>query len=238
MLESLLEWDKEALVLLNMSGKHTAFGDFFIWMSTQTITWVPAFLTFLYVVIKNKTRESLLLIGVIVILFVLCDQISSSVIKPLVARPRPSQDPLVMNLLQYVNDYRGGQFGFLSSHAANAFGFATFSALLFRYKWYSLFVFLWATLHSYTRLYLGVHFPLDIIAGILLGLLIGSICFWIYQKAKLFIPRYDNFSSIKNRQFAKYTKTGFMITSIQLLLYSFSITLFCLLFCAWQMQKF
>jgi len=238
MIDSLLEWDREMLVFLNMSGKHTVFLDFFMWMVTQTIIWLPAFLTFFYVVVKDKKREALLIVGVTILLFLLCDQISSSIIKPLVARPRPGKDPLVMNLLQYVNNYRGGMYGYLSSHATNTFGFAIFSSMLFKYRWYSVIVFLWAALSSYSRLYLGVHFPLDIISGMLLGLLIGLFCYWLYRRTKRFIPQTDIGSSKNNIVLTGYTKSGFSVKGIWLSLYSLMVTLFCIVCFALQMRKF
>jgi undecaprenyl-diphosphatase len=238
MINSLLEWDREMLVFLNMSGHHSPFMDFFMWTTTQTFIWLPAFLVFFYAVVKDKKREALLIIGITILLFIMCDQISSSIIKPLVARPRPGKDPLVMNLLQYVNDYRGGRFGFLSSHAANSFGFAMFSSLLFRYRWYTLSAFLWAALCSYSRLYLGVHFPLDIIAGMVLGILIGWFCYWLYGKAKLFVPQGNSSLSQKHATFANCTKTDFSVKNIRLLLYSLGIILFCIIFSALQAHRF
>ena len=238
MINSLLEWDKEMLVFLNMSGHHTSFMDFFMWMVTQTLIWLPAFLTFFYVVVKDKKREALLIIGIIILLFVLSDQISSSIIKPLVGRLRPGRDPSIMNLFQYVNDYRGGKFGFLSSHAANSFGFAMFSSLLFRYRWYTMGAFLWAALCAYSRLYLGVHFPLDIISGMLLGILIGWFCYWLYGKARQFVPQSNSNFNQKNTTLANYTKSNFSIKNIRLLLYSLGIILFCIVYAAFQARKF
>ncbi len=238
MLESLLEWDREFLVFLNMSGNHTVFLDFFMWMVTQTFIWLPAFLAFFYVVVKGKKKEALLIVGVTILLFLLCDQISSSIIKPLVARPRPGKDPLVMDLLQYVNNYRGGRFGYLSSHAANTFGFAMFSSLLFKYRWYSIFAFLWAALCSYSRLYLGVHFPLDIISGMVLGLLIGWFCYWLVGRIRRFIPQSDTGLNKNRIVLTNYTKSGFSVKNIWFLLYTLILTLFCITCFALQMRKF
>jgi len=238
MIEALLEWDRETLIFLNMSGRHTIFMDFFMWMTTQTFTWLPAFLTFFYIVIKDKKREALLIIGVTILLFLLCDQISSSIIKPLVARPRPGRDPAVMDFLQYVNNYRGGAFGFLSSHATNTFGFAMFSSLIFRHKWYSATAFLWAALCSYSRIYLGVHFPLDIIAGMLLGITIGVFCYWLYGQTKKFVPQDSGNIIKKYALYDYYTQTGFSVRHIRILLYSLGVTLFCIGCFALQMEGF
>ena len=235
MLESLLAWDREALVFLNMSGKHTVFLDFFMWMVTQVLIWVPVFLALFYVLVKDKKREALLIIGIIILLFVLCDQISASVLKPWIGRLRPGKDPYVMDLLQYVNDYRAGKHGFPSSHATNSFGFALFTSLLFKYRWYTLFAFSWAVLCAYTRLYLGVHFPLDIIAGMLLGMLIGGFCYWLYTKTKRFFEPQSSKSNIVSKG---YTKSGFSIKNIWFLLYTLMVILFSIVCFALQMRKF
>lgn len=87
-------------------------------------------------------------------------------------RYRPSHNFDLQGLVHLVNGYSGGLFGFVSSHAANSFGIAIFTALFLKNKWYWIFILLWAVLVSYSRIYLGVHYPADIIGGMVLG------CFW------------------------------------------------------------
>lgn len=182
-MDELIRLDKEMMVALNMSGGHTLFWDNFMWMTTQILIWAPVIVMFLYIIFKTKGKDGLHTLLFIVLVFVLCDQVSSSILKPWVARLRPSRDPSVMNLLQYVYDYRGGQFGFPSSHAANSFGFAMFSSLLLKYRPYTIAAFVWAVICSYTRLYLGVHFPLDILVGTSLGLFFGWLCYFLYRRS-------------------------------------------------------
>jgi undecaprenyl-diphosphatase len=235
MFETFLEWDREALVWLNMGGSHTPFLDFFMWMTTQIFIWLPAFLTFFYVVIKDKKKETLLVAGAVVLVFFLCDQLTSNILKPLIARPRPSRDPLVMELLQYVNDYRGGRFGFPSSHAANSFGFAMVTSLLFRYRWYTAVAFSWAALCTYTRLYLGVHFPSDILVGMITGILVGWFCYWLYRKVRKVMPQYASPIYSPSRE---TTLSGFTISRIWMVILSLFAVFFCIMSCAFQAVKF
>ena len=99
----------------------------------------------------------------------LCDQFSSSVCKPFFERYRPARDPDFSSMVTIVNGYRGGMFGFFSSHAANAAGIVVYTALIFRNKLYAATAVLWALLTCYSRMYLGVHYPGDILAGLLWG---------------------------------------------------------------------
>jgi undecaprenyl-diphosphatase len=120
------------------------------------------------------------------ILVTLCDQISASIIKPCFARLRPTHHPDFMNLVQTVNGYRGGRYGFVSSHAANGFGAATFMALVYRYKWVTASVFLWALVSSYSRIYLGVHFISDILGGMALGVVLGVAVYYLcYRNGRM-----------------------------------------------------
>ena len=205
-MEQLLALDRDLMVSLNLSGSHTNFCDGFMWMTSQIAVWAPAILFLLYVLYKTKGKQALWIVLMIALVFLLCDQISSSLLKPWVARLRPSHDPLVMDSLQYVRDYHGGQFGFPSSHAANSFGFAVFSSLLFRYRFYTAFSLIWAALCAYSRIYLGVHFPGDILVGTLMGASIGFLCYFCYRK--WFGESFRSPNSL-------YTASGFLISDLQ-----------------------
>lgn len=186
MLEGILEYERNLFLWLN--GGHTLYWDHFFWMYSGKMVWIPLALFVLWIICyKRPWKESLLIILFIVLTITLCDQFASSVCKPLFTRFRPTRHPDFMDHVQTVinpltgSPYLGGRYGFISSHAANAFGFATFTIHLFRYRWYAYSIMLWGILMSYTRIYLGVHFISDIIPGILSGCFFGWFCFEIYR---------------------------------------------------------
>ena len=188
MLDQLIEWDKEVLFFLN--SFHTPWLDPVMLLITKTFFWLPlyAFLAFLF--FKNFKKEAWFILIGAAITILLCDQITSTLMKPYFARLRPSQDPSLVGLLHHVNGYKGGLYGFASGHAANTFGTAIFVWLTLRsvYKWIAL-IFVWAILMTYTRIYLGVHFPSDILVGGTIGLLCGYLSYHISQRLR---KRYNN----------------------------------------------
>jgi len=177
--ESLVTWDKSLFLTLN--GLHTTWMDHFMCLMSETVVWLPFFLFFLIFLIRNNQSKSLWLILTFALLITFTDQIASGVFKPLVERLRPTHDPSLANLVHIVNNYKGGSYGFFSSHSANVFAFAGLSLLLIRNWVYSVCILLWATLISYSRIYLGVHFPLDILTGAVFGLLSSVGFYYLYN---------------------------------------------------------
>lgn len=152
-------------------------------MYTITQLWfsIPLFIFWLIFVLKKSTTKKITLILVsLVVLIVLTDQ-SSNQVKHAVKRYRPSHNLEIQELVHSVNNYKGGQYGFFSSHAANTFGVATFLCLLFndRKLIFKYHFFIWAIVVSFTRIYLGVHYPSDIFVGMLDGILVGFVVFKI-----------------------------------------------------------
>lgn len=190
-LSTISEADRDLLTTINFDGP-TGY-DFFWAMYTDKWTWIPFMLVVVYCLLRpGNWRHRLLMVGSVALLFVLSDFVVSSFIKNIICRPRPSHDPAVMNLLSYVNDYRGGAYGFPSNHASNGFAAATFLALLLRNRWVTLSAFLWAIGSCYSRMYLGVHYPTDILCGAMLGIVFAIIIFFLYKKAakRLALPPY------------------------------------------------
>ena len=209
-IQQLIGFDQE--LLLKINGSDSLFWDGFMWMATNKLTWIPMAIALLYVIFKNnKIKEAFLLIGLIILVITLADQISSGFCKPYFARFRPTQDPELMYQIDVVNGYRGGTYGFTSSHAANTFGVALFLSLVMRSWSLSIILFIWAALNAYSRMYLGVHYPGDIFFGTLTGLGSGILMYLLYnylQKKLLTQPVY-----ISNQ----YTSSGYLISDIHLL---------------------
>jgi undecaprenyl-diphosphatase len=183
MLEFLLELDQKAFFILN--GFHTPWLDQVMFWISKTEFWIPLYAGLIFLIIKNYKKQSWIIIGCIVLTIALADQITSTGMKPFFQRLRPTRDPELKELVHTVNGYKGGKYGFASSHAANTMGIAFFLWLLFgkRYRWmWSLFI--WATVVAYSRIYLGVHYPGDILVGMMLGLLSGYFGFWLSEKLK------------------------------------------------------
>ena len=180
--ESLLLLGKNLFLAIN--GFHSSFWDGVMFGISAKFTWVPLYVAVLAVIIKNWKRESIWLVIALVGCIIISDQIASGLIKELVQRLRPSHAPELRNMVHLVNGYSGGQFGFVSSHAANTFGFAFLSSTLFKNRKYTSVIFCWAVLVSYSRMYLGVHYPLYILGGALVGVLAALACYYAIIKLR------------------------------------------------------
>ena len=171
---------------LAINSCHSPFFDNFFYIYTQTWTWIPAILVLLVWMWRKWGVRSLYVVAGIALCILLSDQISSSLLKPLVARLRPTYNPEIADLIHTVNGYRGGRYGFVSSHAANAATFVTFTALIFRNRYYSILLSLLAFLTAYSRVYLGVHYVGDVLCGALIGVLVGM---GVYFALKLLLNK-------------------------------------------------
>lgn len=168
-IQTISDWDKSAFLYLN--GHHNDLMDYVMTLFTLTPTWLLFYGVTLYIIVHKYGRKSVPVIIGLILILLLSDQISN-IFKHSVMRLRPSNDPAIAPLT-HIFFNKGGSYGFVSAHAANAFSFATFSTLLFRSKRYAVFIFLWAICIAYTRIYLGVHYPGDILGGMVVGTLVG-----------------------------------------------------------------
>lgn len=146
-----------------------------MWHIAGKLEWIPLYIILLLLIIVRFKKQSAWIILAIIVLITLSDIISTRLIKDIVERYRPSHNPELEGLVHLVKNYHGGNYGFVSSHAANTFALATFVSLLFKNKWLSGGLFIWAGIVSYSRIYLGVHYPGDILAGACLGILLAIL---------------------------------------------------------------
>ena len=180
MLEFITNIDTRLTLFLN--GSDSEMLDAIAVTATKTSTWIPLGILLLYVLMRMKDwKNALLVILCVGIAITLADQMASGIFKPLVARLRPSHNPELQGVIDLVGDYRGGRYGFFSSHAANTCAVAVFLSLLFRKRVFTVAICSWAMVNSWTRLYLGVHYVGDIMVGVIWGAFVGWMVFRLYR---------------------------------------------------------
>jgi undecaprenyl-diphosphatase len=187
MLEYLTQLDIKWFLFLN--GQHSPFWDTVMWYVSGTKTWIPLYVLILFFVFKKMKWQGFIALLFFALLIFFADQGSVKLFKNVFERLRPCHNPEIQHLVHTVNGKCGGQFGFVSSHAANTFALAMFSSLFFRKRWISISFFVWAAVISYSRIYLGVHFPFDVICGGLLGMLIGILTFLFFNATLHYIQK-------------------------------------------------
>lgn len=168
-------------IFLFFNGIHFSYFDTLMPIISAKLTWVPMYATILFILFKGFAwRHALALLLGIVVAITLSDQICATLIRPVVERMRPSNlDNPLSQFVHVINGYRGGRYGFPSCHAANSFALAAILSLIVRYRRCTLFIFGWAILNSYSRIYLGVHYPGDLICGAMIGSVCGALCYFV-----------------------------------------------------------
>ena len=219
-MDTLIALDKELLLLMN--GSHSLFLDGLVKTLTTAATWIPLYLALFYLVLKNNdsAQKVLLIVACAGACVFLAGSLDDLFVKPTVARWRPTHDPEIGMSVDVVNGYRGGSYGFFSAHASNTFSIAVFFALLVRSQVLSVALVTWSLVNCWTRMYLGVHYPGDILCGLLWGGTVGT-CVWLLHRR--FAGQTDTQQTYIT---AQYTTTGYQTGDIDVVVCVLALTLF------------
>lgn len=186
MLEYLDHIDNDLFLFLN--GLNSPFWDQVMWWISEQLVWLPLYLIITGWLIYRFKWKAVIIMIMVALLITISDQGSVHLFKEVFKRPRPCHDPDITGMVHLVRNHCGGNYGFVSSHAANTFAMATFTSLIIRKQFYTIFIIFWATLVSYSRIYLGVHYPGDVVGGAVLGFLLGFLIYRLYILVEKKIP--------------------------------------------------
>ena len=213
--------DIDRFLLLWLNGSDSLFMDGVITTLTAGVTWIPLYLALFYLILKNNETmaQVMLTVGCAVACVLLTAGITNLLVKPLIARPRPCNDLLIKYAVDVVQGISNRDYSFFSAHAANTSALVMFLALLIRNRLFIIAMILWSALNCYTRLYLGMHYPSDILCGLLFGCLMGFIAYVVYLKLYLRIsPQFHYVSS-------HYSSTGYALDDIDTVIAVMVLTL-------------
>lgn len=180
-MEALSTLDSDLFLYLN--GLHAGWMDKVMTLVTDMWIWFPLYLLLIYWTVKQYGKRWWWVIAGVAFVVLCSDQLSSHVLKPYFQRLRPCFNEDFEGLLHLPKGLAGGRYSFTSSHAANTFSIATFlTAALRNYRpWAAILLFFWAFVSSYSRIYIGFHYPGDIVCGAILGALVGMVIWKLFQ---------------------------------------------------------
>jgi undecaprenyl-diphosphatase len=184
MLEWLSNIDKQVFFAIN--GYHTQFLDWLMWQGSSKTLAAIVYISIAYLLVKQFDRRGWIIIAAAGLLFGISDQ-AATITKKSTQRLRPTHNPETVAQVNTVADYKGGKYSFYSGHASSSFTMCTFCFLILRRRLKGAgWLFGFAILSSISRIYLGVHWPSDIIVGILIGIGLGCLSYWALNKTRLF----------------------------------------------------
>lgn len=206
-------------ILQMINGSESSFLDGLMVTLTSGFTWIPLYIALLYLVISNNdnmTKIMLIIlcgIGCVVFSGGICDFI----IKPMIGRIRPINDDMLDGIIYTVGDMSNKDFSFFSSHAANTTSLTMFFALLVRNRKFTVAMTVWTLINCYTRLYLGMHYPFDVLVGIAWGAFVGLLLYFVYLRV------YDRMFPDVEFISTQYTSKGYTIITIDIVLLTMSV---------------
>ena len=216
----------DRLVLSWFNGSKSVFLDGWMSALTSGFTWLALYASLLYLVIKNNETmgQIMLVVGCALACVGLADIMADVIVKPLVERWRPSNDPIFKYDVSVVDGYRGTSYGFFSAHAANTFSLALFFCMLVRSRVLSVALVLWSFVNCYTRMYLGLHYPSDIVCGLLWGSVCAIGVYYFYLRVSRRMFGEDNYVS------TQYTSTGYRLCDVDIVVFVLVSTVLITLF--------
>lgn len=197
--------DMDMQVLSLFNGSDNIMLDQMVQILTSGLTWIPLYVMLFFVVMRNNETmgQIALVVGSAIFCVLFADGLVDGIIKQLAERWRPSNDPTFKYMVQVVDDIRPKGYSFCSAHAANTMSLAVFFSLLIRSKMLTITLVIWSLINCWTRLYLGVHYPSDILCGMIIGIIVGILAYLLYYKIYLRISPKINYIS------NQYTSTGY-----------------------------
>ena len=197
--------DMDMQVLSLFNGSDNIMFDQMVQILTSGLTWIPLYVMLFFVVMRNNETmgQIALVVGSAIFCVLFADGLVDGIIKQLAERWRPSNDPTFKYMVQVVDDIRLKGYSFCSAHAANTMSLAVFFSLLIRSKMLTITLVIWSLINCWTRLYLGVHYPSDILFGMIIGIIVGILVYLLYYKIYLRISPKINYIS------NQYTSTGY-----------------------------
>ncbi|MEN8138984.1 MAG: phosphatase PAP2 family protein [Bacteroidota bacterium] len=184
-IDQLINWDISLFLFLN--GKGTEAWDGFWNFVTHRFTWIPLYIFLLYIVYKFSGWKGVVFYSIAVLaLILIVDQTTYYWFKAVFQRPRPSHNSDIADVIR-ITGKKGGRWGFISAHASNTFAIAVFLGYQFRkiFRYSALLLIVWAIFISYSRIYVGVHYPADLLGGALWGILVATVYLLMLKKTKL-----------------------------------------------------